>query len=225
MYKIIEVAVDWCPTYDNSPRLIVRFDELGDIKDLRYTKNGNLYRAILGDYVNFYHWKGPHNEGGYAGREYPITLDTGEVVTLRGPWSPNADSVNKKFKDILVTEVSYTAEQSVWDDGYTFYAGAATWEGILAHKDNLHAYCKPPLKQVEQYELEKKQFRFAVLTNGNIQPVILSGPEAYEYHGNNVHAYDLAQCWETKEQWRFRTQDRKRFSNWKASSVRINWFL
>lgn len=201
---IQEVRVEWCPTYDNLPRLEVLLDEM-DNSVMRYERRNNLWLAIDNDRANYLHWKGPHNEGGYAGRDFVITTKEGEEVTLRGPWSSNSDAVNRLFPDTPVVEASITNKQSVFDMGYTFYSGAILVNSLLRFKGKLKLTQNRAKSMDPRLVLpDDTPVRLALLNNDEIQPVI----------------YTSVAKWETKEQWRYRVLERSAHPSWQAQAMR-----
>ena len=131
--KILDVTVDWMEGWGNAPRIVLMLAGEPNIKALRYEVKDNTYRAIDKDgYVSFFAWRGPGNEGGYGGREFPITMTTGFEVILKGPWSSNSDSVNRVFNDGKhVMEVSYSIYDQSPHRKYGRYAGAFLVDALV----------------------------------------------------------------------------------------------
>lgn len=124
--KILTAQVDWMEKWSNTPNLKILVDKFPNMDDLRYEKRGSLYFAELDGYASFFAWRGSQDDG-YAGRHFPITLVTGEEVTLKGPWSSNAKAMsNAGFTECM--EVSFTDNPEVMERGHTFYSGSITVE-------------------------------------------------------------------------------------------------
>jgi hypothetical protein len=105
--RIIEVKPDWIERYSNRPRWGVSFDSVPKMEALRYKVKEDHYLATLDDYADFFAWTPGSNNGGYGGRSWPVTLLTGEEVTVRGPWSSRSGLINKIFDSTPVVEAHY----------------------------------------------------------------------------------------------------------------------
>lgn len=84
---IVEVLVDRWPREEEGFELL--FEE----------REGTYRAEHENGIVEFYHWVGPTNAGGFGGRRFPITMVDGTKRELLGPWSSNAESVNRVFFD------------------------------------------------------------------------------------------------------------------------------
>lgn len=139
--KAIDVRVNWNEFYDNSPTLEVFVDEYPkgiwdedpNTNPLRYkymvTRSGNLFFGELDGYVSFFSGGYPEKSDGYYGRQFPIILESGEKIVLRGPWSSRAGVMNMYFTPCM--DISLTEDPKVWEKGHTFYASACTVELIM----------------------------------------------------------------------------------------------
>ena len=65
----------------------------------RFEEREGLYRAQHEEFVKFYAWKGPGNEGGFGGSVFLITMQDGTKRKLLGPWSSRAGACNSFFPD------------------------------------------------------------------------------------------------------------------------------
>jgi len=94
--KIEQFSIDWEHDCDNypEPRLVV--DAIPKREDYQFRLFKSRRKGLLKDdcywfgekdgVVLCWKWTGPENEGGFAGREWPITMEDGSVVVLKGPW-------------------------------------------------------------------------------------------------------------------------------------------
>lgn len=126
----INLMLNW----GNFPQVEVLFDKIPpyDPSTLRFEERNGVYRAEEADgTVHFFHWIGPHNEGGFGSRQFPVIMVDGEERVLKGPWSSNADSVNMVFSDREpCVEITFM-EESNWinahgEKHYSRIAGAMT---------------------------------------------------------------------------------------------------
>lgn len=128
-----QVRVDWREGWGNSARFECLFDSI-DLEPLRYKKIGSRYLAIREDgYASFWSWKGPDNDRGCGGREFPITMEDGSTVVLKGPWSSNSESINASFGEGLVAEANCTDDPVAFKRGYTFCSASITREALVEY--------------------------------------------------------------------------------------------
>ena len=107
------------PTY----RLVLLVDKIPS--SLRYRHKEGIWYAEKDGFVNFLYWKGPHNEGGFGGRDFEITTVEGRKVILKGPWSSRPGVVHKVgFPECV--EASITTRREDFEKGYASLAGYVT---------------------------------------------------------------------------------------------------
>lgn len=132
----LRAEVNWMLNWANCPEVEVYWDKFPDYEALRYEERNGMYRAESADGdVSFYYWRGPHNENGFGGRTFDITMVNGTVRQLKGPWSSNADKINQIFYDRKsVNEVTYCVDRGHkdfhGDQLYSRVAAAMTVEAI-----------------------------------------------------------------------------------------------
>jgi hypothetical protein len=99
---ILSAQINYQLEWDIDPTIELFFDAMPTKKDYNfvYEERDGTYRAEndegLGDFL---HWKGPHNEGGFSGHVFTITMKDGTTRQLKGPWSSNSSWVNSMFPD------------------------------------------------------------------------------------------------------------------------------
>jgi hypothetical protein len=125
--KVLDAKVEWSETFDNTPRFMLLVDKIPDTENAIYKKKDSLYFSETDGFVRFFSYSSPGD--GYAGCVFNITLENGEKVALKGPWSSRSGVMNMFFTQSC--EVSITAEPDVWERGYTFYAAHATIPVLL----------------------------------------------------------------------------------------------
>jgi len=128
--KVLEAKVDWHLGYANSPTLELLVDRIPEDEELIFEKRKQFYMAVLDGYVRFFSWRGPGNDGGFCGSEFPIRVRDGDEVkdvVLKGPWSSRAGVMNRYFEQQVLDVTLYTDPA-----GHMRYAGAVTLE--LAQK-------------------------------------------------------------------------------------------
>jgi hypothetical protein len=123
--RILDAQVDWREEVANDPRLEVLVDEIPDRSELQFAHEDDIWCAIQDGFVEYYHWSGEGNDGGYSGRCFEITTVDGEQVTLRGPWSSRAGCVNQRRFGPVV-DVRLTDDPETLARGYTFLSGTLT---------------------------------------------------------------------------------------------------
>jgi hypothetical protein len=123
---ILSAQINYQLEWDIDPTIEIIFDARHTKKDFNfvYEERDGTYRAEndegLGDFM---HWKGPHNEGGFSGHVFTITMKDGSTRQLKGPWSSNSSWVNSMFPDRNpLIEVTYLS-LSDWKD----YQGNPTY--------------------------------------------------------------------------------------------------
>ena len=102
------MRIEWLLGYDNPPGLVVEVDKLPPFSELVYRKapSGHYLAEHPSGYVRYFHWVQP--DEGYGGRVFNITLDTGEQLALKGPWSSRAGAVNADpFGFPQIVDVAY----------------------------------------------------------------------------------------------------------------------
>jgi len=94
----ISCEIDWMLKWANSPKIKITVDKLPEISDLRYQyKEPGMWFSEKDGYISFYYWLPPKQDNGFGGMQIPITMTSGEKVTLLGPWSSRAGVMNKHF--------------------------------------------------------------------------------------------------------------------------------
>ena len=93
--KITKANIRWDLDLGNDPKLEILAENTPSLDQFRYEhRNGIWYAEHESGFVSFYHWVGPHNEGGFGGDCFNITMKNSDKVRLKGPWSSNSNSVN-----------------------------------------------------------------------------------------------------------------------------------
>ena len=128
--KILQAKVQWFQGYGNNPVMQVLVDKIPNRKDLRYKQKGGLYYAELEGFVHFLYKKGQHQEKGFGGYAWPITLSSGEKKILKGPWSSRAGVANQLGFGPCA-DVSITDSPTAFKRGYTFIAGSITLNKLV----------------------------------------------------------------------------------------------
>lgn len=132
--KIKKVRVDWMDGWSNNPRFEVFMEgELNQPPNgIPWEERSGHFRREVDDLVDFLYWTAPGE--GFGGRTFSLLMADGTIKELKGPWSSNSSSLNRKFPDRdPCFEVSYTTEPDVWERGHTFYAGAVKVEAVLEY--------------------------------------------------------------------------------------------
>lgn len=107
-------------------RLELLLDALPTSKDYRYTAlprddRSTLYVALQRGVASFMlHDK--RDERGYGGSLFNLTLDDGNSIAIRGPWSSSTETVNATSLFPPLVPAAATASPDDWQRGYTFYA-------------------------------------------------------------------------------------------------------
>src|SRR3990167_7965970 len=130
----LAAAVDWGWGYANAPTLRLLLDRKPN--DAPYEKRGLLYYSNAEGLVSFFFYEKPGD--GYGGSVFDITLNTGERVELRGPWSSAPSNMNKAGFHPCV-DAAWTTDPEVWKRGYTMYGGHVALEVALAALDLIEA--------------------------------------------------------------------------------------
>ena len=104
-----------------------------EFPEARFTRKGDLWFGEKDGYVQFYGWTGPGNEGGFGGRHFPITMEDGNGVVLKGPWSSRPGEMNAAGFTPCV-DVSITDDPVKWEQQF-FYDGNVTVEWLQAALD------------------------------------------------------------------------------------------
>lgn len=148
--EIQNAQIEWHEEFGNDPVLEIEVDEIPAVEAMRFETNDerSLWFAELDGYVRYYAWTGPKNEGGFGGREYPITTVEGEEVVLRGPWSSRAGVVNRVFEPHCV-DVHITTSPKVLQRGYMWMGGSVTLD--IAREAAAECYPDVRLQQVEKW--------------------------------------------------------------------------
>jgi len=126
----LEARINWRHRFLNPPMLEILVDHMPDMEQMVYNQtplpNGSLYYAEKDGYVSFYYHK-PSDPRGFGGRVYNLILDTGELVTINGPWSSRSGSMNKAGYGPCMDACMVTDKES-YDRGHTFMSGNITVE-------------------------------------------------------------------------------------------------
>jgi hypothetical protein len=87
-YKAIGLEVDWRLKWSNLPDIIINMEEVPDVEKVpfKYIKINDHYWGTDGQLVHFYHWVAPDNNGGLGNTTVEIQMESGETVSLLGPW-------------------------------------------------------------------------------------------------------------------------------------------
>jgi len=102
MTQIIAAKINLNMQWDISPavEITVKGNPYSKMSNYVYEERGGMYRAETTEgFTNFFHWKGPGNEGGYGGRTSKVKMVDGTTRTIKGPWSSNAEFVSSVFLD------------------------------------------------------------------------------------------------------------------------------
>lgn len=87
-------------TLDKREDLPFQFESRsGVFKRQGFEEKWQVFRAQHGDFGRFFAWVGPHNEGGFGGSTFEITMLDGTTQKLLGPWSSRAGAINSVFPD------------------------------------------------------------------------------------------------------------------------------
>jgi hypothetical protein len=125
--KVLKAKVRWDIQWDNTPGLEMLVDQIPSRDVRRYRRyplggESALYISETEGYVSHYTETSDHS--GLGGRAVDLTLDTGEHVTVRGPWLGSTSALSTY--GVHAMDVSITDEPEVWERGHTFFAGAVT---------------------------------------------------------------------------------------------------
>jgi hypothetical protein len=140
--KIIKGRINWMEGYGNTPMLELLVDKIPHQSDLRYSMHNNIYYAELDGYVRFYWWEGPHNNRGYGGTEFKITMVDGKDVILKGPWSSNSSSVNKAGFGPCI-EVALFDNLTMYQSNQAYYGGTVTIQLLNQYLDVIEIDTSP----------------------------------------------------------------------------------
>lgn len=102
---ITGVSVNWNEEWANSPEFVIHVKIEGDRFKSTFTDYEH-YRAFpmggdcamyvaLGMVWGSFFYHNPSNECRYAGAVFPIILDSGEQIKVKGPWSSRSACVNE----------------------------------------------------------------------------------------------------------------------------------
>jgi len=102
-------SIDWHEGFGNRPNLrLTLAGQFPALSEFRFKNKGRLWYAELDGAAAYFAWGGATNEGGFGGNEFDITMENGETVTLRGPWSSGTYAVNaagfSPVIDVMTTE-------------------------------------------------------------------------------------------------------------------------
>lgn len=121
MIEIIKGRVNWMDGFGNRPVLSLLLSHIPNRDDMRFEKRDSLYFAESEGFCVFFSWHG-YADRGFGGRAFPITMKDGSKVTLLGPWSSSASTMNAAGFGPCVN-ANVTADPAVFERGHTFYAG------------------------------------------------------------------------------------------------------
>lgn len=122
----LDAKVRWNPDLLNPPTLQILVDHLPLMEKMVFTQLGQLYYGENEGLVDFF-FHNPQDQRGYGGRLFHLMLDTGTVITLKGPWSSRSGVMNKAgFGPCM--EASLVSERDSFDRGHTFTSCAITVE-------------------------------------------------------------------------------------------------
>lgn len=84
--------------YSNPPDLLVEIEDAPDFtyEVLPRPDGRTFYFAETDGFCSFY-VHNPHAETGFGGSTFPLTLKTGEVRDVKGPWSSRSSVMNDLF--------------------------------------------------------------------------------------------------------------------------------
>lgn len=87
--------IRWWEGYGNRPDLrLTLVGKFPTMDEFRFKRRGRLWYAERDGAAMYFAWSGPENERGYGGNSFDITMESGVVVTLLGPWSSGSYAVN-----------------------------------------------------------------------------------------------------------------------------------
>jgi hypothetical protein len=116
--------------YANPPTLQILVDGYPATKDMVFQSKplngGTAYFAEKNGYVSFFHHD-PRLETGYGGSIFTLTLETGETVNIKGPWSSRPSVMGPLF-GIDCMDASLILDRDSFNRGFTFSAGHITIE-------------------------------------------------------------------------------------------------
>lgn len=139
--KVLQATIDWMLDWDNDPHLKVLVDKIPDkvIYHQYDLDSGAAFYVGENDGWVSYFYHNPMNQTGFGGRNFTLTLDTGEVKVIKGPWSSRAGVANHYLK-IPCVDVTITDEFEVWQRGFTFYAGSISVAKISTYLNTTCQY-------------------------------------------------------------------------------------
>lgn len=137
--KALELKIDWMHGWSNPPGVKMVVDDIPSRSEMRFKREGDLYWAEKDGLVRQFTWGGGEQRG-FGGRDIPITLENGEQVVLKGPWSGSAtlgvDPSNDMplHVDVSLMRRDYQVERygdeervwTAWRRGFTFVACKVT---------------------------------------------------------------------------------------------------
>lgn len=127
--EILGMKVDWALDWANNQKLKVLVDRVPDLSEMVFCRPApGLFYAEKDGYVRFFSHSEDleKNDYGYGGNCFPIILDTGEVIELRGPWSSRSGVFNRLPNVLPCVEVTVTTNPKTFDRGRGGIAGALT---------------------------------------------------------------------------------------------------
>ena len=139
--KILKVDVEWYEGCANDPKFIVHVDKLPETEELEYELyeyNGKHFLVGEKDgFVSYFcHSPDPkHNDGGFGGAVFEVTVKGKGKVRYVGPWSSRAGVVNKILRHrappMQVVDVFYYEKEGDYPD--LGFAGAITLDTLVKH--------------------------------------------------------------------------------------------
>lgn len=126
--KVIDAKIDWQHEYSNAPKLKILVDEIPSISDAIWKKIENglfpVYFSVQDGLLRHLHVGDGH---GYYGRAFSLNLESGETVTLIGPYDGCAYSWHGRGMPEGMT-AHIINHRMGFDRGYTFTACDVTLE-------------------------------------------------------------------------------------------------
>lgn len=99
--------------FANTPRLCITLSREFDYPALRFKHKGGYWYAEKDGFVMaHYHTRSPEQQDGYGGRHFPIVMEDGEEVVLKGPWHSNTADFYRVTGMQLVECITRTAEEA-----------------------------------------------------------------------------------------------------------------
>lgn len=117
--NILKTKINLHLNWDIDPEVEIEVDRMQSLEDhnFRYEERRSCYRAEdENGFGSFYFWQSPNNNGGFGGRSFPITMQDGREILLKGPFSSNSACINQVFPDRKpLIEVCFTEKTNYQD--------------------------------------------------------------------------------------------------------------